>query len=107
MTQPKIADVQRAVAEHFGVPIERMRGANRFRQFARPQQVAMYLARELTGRSLRQLGGLFDQDHKAIVRSHSLVADLKLRDPAIAKAIDDLTRSLTDDPRQHQLQLVA
>lgn len=104
---PRIADIQRATAEYFGLPYERLVGAHRIRKFVRPQQIAMYLARELTGKSLRLIASRFDQDHKAIVRGHDVIGHLLTHDAAIAKAIGEIAWRVKDDPRQITLPLVA
>lgn len=111
MTDPTpritITQIQQATAEHFGIPLHKLRGSQRMRKFVRPRQIAMYLACELTEKSLPQIGRIFDRDHTTIIHGRDLIADLARYDRSIAKAIDDITRQLTDDPRQIILPLVA
>lgn len=103
---PTVAAIQRATAEHFGVPLDRLLGHRRLRQFTRPRQVAMYLACELTDQSTNQIGARFNRDHTTIMHGRTLIHELAERDQAIAKAIDDITKQLID-PAQLPLPLVA
>ncbi len=51
-----IEEIQKKVAEHFNIRVADMHSARRARQVARPRQVAMYLAKQLTARSLPESG---------------------------------------------------
>ena len=60
-----IDEIQRKVAEHYNIRLSDMHSARRARQVARPRQVAMYLAKQLTARSLPEIGRKFGgRDHK-------------------------------------------
>jgi chromosomal replication initiator protein len=62
-----IRDIERAVCLRFHLTPERLRGPERQRKIARPRQIAMYLARELTGASLPQIGRHFARDHTTVL----------------------------------------
>lgn len=96
---PRVAEIQRAVAEHFGTRPLDMIADRRGREVARPRQMAMYLACELTTQSLPQIGRAFRRDHTTVRYAHKMVALRAASDPALARAIEVLTQSLTDDPR--------
>lgn len=62
--------IQRVVAEHFGISCNDMRIRKRTRRIAYPRQIAMYLARELTGFSLIEVGGFFGgRDHTTVMHA--------------------------------------
>jgi len=70
-TRPRsIADVQRAACAHFGVSLDELVSASRAARLAWPRQVAMYLARELTGESLPAIGREFGgRDHSTVLHA--------------------------------------
>ena len=58
-TGPSIAEIQASAAVYFGVSSADLASPCRARRVARPRQVAMYLARRMTGRSFSEIGRLF------------------------------------------------
>ena len=65
-----VEEIQRKVAEYFGVKLRTLLGEQRHRAVAHPRMVAMYLARRLTGLSYPQLGQLFGgRDHTTVISS--------------------------------------
>ncbi|HEY1605048.1 MAG TPA: helix-turn-helix domain-containing protein [Allosphingosinicella sp.] len=73
-----VAEIQRAVCDHYGLPLRAMTVAGRAREMAWPRQVAMFLCRELTGRSLPDIGRRFGgRDHTTVL--HALRAVEKRR----------------------------
>lgn len=70
-----VAAIQGAVASHYGIPFAEMTSHRRSRAVARPRQVAMYLARELTPKSLPDIGRCFgDRDHTTVMYALKAVA---------------------------------
>jgi len=67
-------DIERAVCLRFKLTPERLRGAERQRKVMRPRQIAMYLARELTGASLPQIGRHFARDHTTVLHAVKKIA---------------------------------
>src|SRR3546814_12581730 len=64
-----IDDIQRRVAEHYRLKPADMVSARRAREVARPRQVAMYLAKRLTPRSLPEIGRRFGgRDHTTVMQ---------------------------------------
>ena len=82
------------VAAHYGVSVEQIMSQSRKRVFARPRQVAMYLVRDLTGRSYPWIGGAFGRDHSTVVQNVALVDRLRQTDSAIAADVAALTCAL-------------
>jgi chromosomal replication initiator protein len=62
-----VALIQATVADSYGIARDRMKSAARDRPVAWPRQIAMYLARELTGFSLPSIGRMFNRDHTTVM----------------------------------------
>ena len=70
-----IEEIQRKVAEHYNIRLTDMSSARRARDVARPRQVAMYLAKQLTSRSLPEIGRRFgNRDHTTVMHAVSRIA---------------------------------
>lgn len=90
-----IEEIQRRVAEHFNVKYSDMLSARRARAVARPRQVAMYLSKQLTSRSLPEIGRKFGgRDHTTVMHAVRRVEDLCLMDSSFADDVDRLRRQL-------------
>ncbi|MFN0113938.1 MAG: chromosomal replication initiator protein DnaA [Paracoccaceae bacterium] len=90
-----IEEIQRKVAEHYNVRLSDMIGPKRVRTIARPRQVAMYLAKQMTTRSLPEIGRRFGgRDHTTIMHGIRKVEELKAGDSQLAEDIDLLRRLL-------------
>jgi hypothetical protein len=73
---PDLADIQRAVATSYGIGYAEMFGQSRNRAVARPRQVAMYLARELTSLTTTRIGNHFGRDHTTVMHAIWKVGEL-------------------------------
>ncbi len=83
-----IEEIQRKVAEHYNVRLSDMIGPKRVRTIARPRQVAMYLSKRLTSRSLPEIGRRFGgRDHTTIMHGIRKVEELMATDSQLS---DDL-----------------
>jgi len=90
-----IEEIQRKVAEHWNIRLTDMSSARRARAVARPRQVAMYLAKQLTSRSLPEIGRKFgNRDHTTVMHAVARVAELMERDAAFAEDVELLRRML-------------
>ncbi len=90
-----IEEIQRKVAEHWNIRLTDMSSARRARAVARPRQVAMFLAKQLTSRSLPEIGRKFgNRDHTTVMHAVSRVAELMERDTAFAEDVELLRRML-------------
>ena len=90
-----IDQIQKKVAEHFNVKISDMHSARRSRAVARPRQIAMFLAKNLTSRSLPEIGRKFGgRDHTTVIHAIKKVQELTKNDSSLSEDIEILTRSL-------------
>ena len=93
--QVSIDEIQRKVAEHFNIRVADMSSARRSRAVARPRQVAMYLAKQLTTRSLPEIGRKFgNRDHTTVIHGVNKVNELIQIDRAFADDVELLRRAL-------------
>ena len=91
----RIEEIQKRVAEHFSIRLTDMSSARRARAVARPRQVAMYLAKQLTTRSLPEIGRKFGgRDHTTVMHAVRKIEELKGTDPALAEDVELLRRML-------------
>ena len=90
-----IEEIQKRVAEHWNIRLTDMSSARRARAVARPRQVAMYLAKQLTSRSLPEIGRRFgNRDHTTVMHAVSRVTELIERDAGFAEDVELLRRML-------------
>jgi chromosomal replication initiator protein len=90
-----IEEIQKRVAEHYNIRLTDMSSARRARNVARPRQVAMYLAKQLTSRSLPEIGRRFgNRDHTTVMHAVSRIAELMQADSAFAEDVELLRRML-------------
>jgi chromosomal replication initiator protein len=90
-----IEEIQRKVAEHYNIRLSDMIGPKRLRNIARPRQVAMYLAKQLTPRSLPEIGRRFGgRDHTTIMHGVRKIEELMAIDSQLADDLQLLRRLL-------------
>ena len=90
-----IEEIQKAVVEHYAIRMADMTSARRSRAVARPRQVAMYLAKQLTPRSLPEIGKKFGgRDHTTVMHAVRQIEKLSGEDRTIADDLDALRRKL-------------
>lgn len=90
-----IEEIQRKVAEHYNIRLSDMIGPKRVRTFARPRQVAMYLCKQLTSRSLPEIGRRFGgRDHTTVMHGVRRIEELRQQDGQIDEDIEMLRRAL-------------
>ena len=90
-----IEDIQRRVAEHYSIRMTDMFSARRARNVARPRQVAMYLAKQLTSRSLPEIGRRFgNRDHTTVMHAVSRITELMAEDRMLAEDVTLLRKML-------------
>jgi chromosomal replication initiator protein len=87
--------IQKAVAEHYSLKQADLISERRARAVARPRQVAMWLAKQITTRSLPDIGRRFGgRDHTTVLHAVRRIEALKAEDAGIARDIDVLLRKL-------------
>lgn len=90
-----VEEIQRRVSEHYNIRLSDMIGPKRLRAYARPRQVAMYLCKQMTSRSLPDIGRRFGgRDHTTVMHGVKRIEELKQQDGQIAEDLELLRRSL-------------
>ena len=91
-----IEEIQKKVAEHFNIRITDMHSPRRSRSVARPRQIAMYLAKSITSRSLPEIGRKFGgRDHTTVIHAVKKVDQLKSESNKFDEDINVLTQIIT------------
>lgn len=90
-----IDEIQKAVVEHYSIRMADMTSARRSRAVARPRQMAMYLAKQLTPRSLPEIGKKFGgRDHTTVMHAVRQIEKLTAEDRTLADDLEALKRKL-------------
>jgi chromosomal replication initiation ATPase DnaA len=90
-----IDEIQTQVAEHYRIRKAEMTSARRAREVARPRQVAMYLSKQLTPKSLPDIGRRFGgRDHTTVIHAVKQIEKLRAADAELDADIRLLTRQL-------------
>ena len=83
------------MAEHYNIRLSDMIGPKRVRTIARPRQIAMYLAKQLTSRSLPDIGRRFGgRDHTTIMHGVRKIEELMTADSQLSDDLQLLKRLL-------------
>ncbi len=90
-----IDEIQKRVAQHYNIRLADMHSPRRARNIARPRQVAMYLSKVLTSRSLPEIGRKFGgRDHTTVIHAVKRIEALQQTDSSLAEDISLLRRLL-------------
>ena len=90
-----VEEIQRRVGEHFNVRLSDLVGPKRTRTIARPRQVAMVLAKQMTSRSLPEIGRRFGgRDHTTVMHAVKRIEALRATDTQMAEDLELLRRML-------------
>ena len=90
-----VDEIQKKVAQHYNVRVSDLSSNRRARAIARPRQVAMYLCKQLTARSLPEIGRKFGgRDHTTVMHAVRKVDELREKDGSFAEDLDMLRRTL-------------
>ncbi len=93
----RIEDIQKVVARHYDVSKNDLLSNRRTRVIVRPRQIAMYLAKQMTPRSLPEIGRRFGgRDHTTVLHAVRKIGELKGEDPKLAHEIELLQRLIED-----------
>ena len=94
--QVTIESIQKTVAEYFQIRANDLLSAKRSRSIARPRQIAMTLAKELTNHSLPEIGNAFGgRDHTTVIHANKKIMELRETDPRIDEDYSNLLRTLS------------
>lgn len=90
-----IEEIQRRVADHYAIRVADIVGQRRLRTFARPRQVAMWLSKAMTSRSLPDIGRRFgNRDHTTVLHGVRRIEALRVEDAQLAQDLDRLRRAI-------------
>lgn len=92
-----LENIQKTVSEYFKIRLSDMRSNKRSRTLARPRQIAMTLAKELTNHSLPEIGEAFGgRDHTTVLYATRKITELRDADPRISEDYNNLLRTLNN-----------
>ena len=90
-----IESIQKIVCNHFEINLREMLSERRSRYLVRPRQIAMYLTKNLTSKSLPEIGREFaGRDHTTVIHSVKTIHKLKDKDKEISKAIEKIKNKI-------------
>jgi chromosomal replication initiator protein len=93
----KIDDIQKLVASHYNISRADILSSRRTANVVRPRQIAMYLSKVMTLRSLPEIGRRFGgRDHTTVLHAVRKIEDLVTKDKSLAEVIDLLKRILNE-----------
>lgn len=91
-----IEDIQNKVCDYYNIKLTEMLSSRRLQSLTKPRQIAMYLAKVLTPKSLPEIGRTFGgRDHTTVIHSVKKIEELLNVDREVSKDVDVLRRSLT------------
>lgn len=91
-----IENIQRVVAEYYNIKMSELKSKTRTRSVARPRQMAMALAKELTNHSLPEIGREFGgRDHTTVMHACKTISELRDTDSSLQEDYTNLTRKLS------------
>lgn len=90
-----IDNIMSTVAKYYNIPVKDLRSPRRSRMLARPRQVAMALARELTEHSYPDIGEAFEKDHTTVLHASRKIEELRQTDLRIREDYENLLRQLS------------
>ena len=90
-----VEEIQKSVANHYNIKNSEMHSDRKSRNIARPRQIAMYLAKDMTSYSLPEIGRKFGgRDHTTVMHAIKTINNLSKEDSSIQEDIDIITRNL-------------
>ena len=93
--QISLENIQKCVADYYKIKVSEMYSKKRSRTVARPRQVAMALAKELTANSLPDIGDAFGgRDHTTVLHACRKIAELRTTNADISRDFDSLLQTL-------------
>jgi chromosomal replication initiator protein len=93
--QPSLRSIARQAAKYFGLRVAELLSPSRRRAVVHARGIAMYLGRQLSSKSLEQLGKHFGgRDHTTVLHSYRLIESRLRSDPATRRAVADIRKSL-------------
>ncbi len=95
-TRPTVDKIQKATVAHFNISMDELLSKRRARIIARPRQIAMYLSKQLTTRSLPDIGRRFGgRDHTTVIHAVKRIEALMAEKPEIKTQVEAIKEALT------------
>ncbi|MFQ6551078.1 chromosomal replication initiator protein DnaA [Aestuariibius insulae] len=92
-----VEEIQRKVSEYYSIRLSDMIGPKRKRDYARPRQVAMWFCKQMTSRSLPEIGRRFGgRDHTTVIHGVRRIEDLRIKDSQLSDDLENLRRQLEE-----------
>jgi len=93
-TQITVEGISNNVGEHFSVSVDSMMSRSRKRQVVVARQMSMYLSKELTKETFKDIGKKFDRDHSTVIHSYKTIENLRDSDQSIKDALETLEQKI-------------
>jgi len=93
--QISIDNIQKTVASYYGLKVSDLKSKSRKASLARPRQIAMTIAKQLTSLSLPDIGEAFERDHTTIIHAIKKIDEMKKSDPRIREDVANLVTTIT------------
>jgi|SRR3990167_1131200 len=94
--RPSVVQIKRRVCAAYSITLLEMDGSCRHLKLTRPRQIAAYLARDLTAKTMAEIGRLMgNRDHTTIVHAYKKISALRAADPELDKELTALERELS------------
>jgi chromosomal replication initiator protein len=91
-----VDNIKTAVADTLQIPVEKLQAKSRKREFVVARQLAMYLVKSLTNKSLKNIGDAFGgRDHSTVIYSCKTVGDMMDVDETFKKTVQEIEKKLT------------
>lgn len=91
-----IDDIQKYVADKYGVKLSELKGKSRKKEIVNPRQIAMFLAREILEDSLVTISNAFDRDHTTVMHGIDKIQKQMDEDDSFKEEIDALLKEITE-----------
>ena len=93
--QISLEQIQKTVSDFYKIKVSELHSKKRTRAIARPRQIAMWLARELTSHSLPEIGDFFGgRDHTTVIHACRTITEIKINDLEISNNLHVLIQTL-------------
>ncbi|QQS31075.1 MAG: chromosomal replication initiator protein DnaA [Sphingobacteriales bacterium] len=86
--------ITKTISEHYRIPMEGIKGNSRKRELVIPRQVAMYLCRTFTNKSLTEIGKFFNRDHTTVMHAVNTVNDQKSMNSLFKDEVEEFSKKI-------------
>ena len=104
---PALRDIEAAVCARFGLTPEILRSNKKHRGIARPRQIVMYLAREMTPLSYPRIAAWFHRDHTTVLWGERRIRQLIIEKPKVAAYVRECRALVKPRDKERDRELVS